>query len=343
MVLAHFPRSLHHNNNNKMDPAMQSMILQKAPPADLQRNMDGLKELFVSKRGVCGNPDNGWDAAVMKKHEIPFQVVDISGAGERPFLKCRYNQHVSNNNAYRSPWTNKWHSLQNNGESSSATAAAAAALTKQSQSNDESDDDFLRSMELSWNLVWDAYKNLYYGHMAVGSVYLSEKDCGRKKKKNGGAFQGLCGIYKECDGGSWHSVHLVSANDADVTTSTCEYRVESHVLIVMDQTTKGKNDENSKMEISACVSKDVVKTVKVQKATHAASHLENLGKIMEANEIDLRSSLERVHIPKTRETVDNIQSNEKDNPQSRLRTGGENPIMAMMRDSVHFQKRRMVE
>jgi hypothetical protein len=64
-----------------------------------------------------------------------------------------------------------------------------------------------------------------------------------------------------------------------------------------------------------------------------ASHIENLGTLIEANEIDLRSSMERVHVPKTQEIMNDIQKSEPKRPVA------VNPLMGMIMNSDMLKKK----
>lgn len=234
----------------------------------------------------------------MKRHLLPFTVMDLEDEDERPFLVCRYN---TIGDKHRSPWTNHLHPKANGDE--------------------PGEPDELRHLEATVNDVWDAYKGLYYGREAVGSVYLLDSDKG--------SFQGLFGISKKGPSGSWNSLHIVHVDEPE--ENTCNYRVESSVLVILEPDTN--SGESPHLEVSATLSKEVSKTCKVKQAMMAASHIENLGTLIEANEIDLRSSLERVYIPKTLEIMDGIQK-KADKMKPAL-----NPLMGMIMDSSMLKKK----
>jgi hypothetical protein len=62
------------------------------------------------------------------------------------------------------------------------------------------------------------------------------------------------------------------------------------------------------------------------------SHIEHIGTLIESNEIDLRSNLERVLIPKNHETLDAIQKKQISRPQM-------NPLMGMVMNSDVLKKK----
>jgi len=239
------------------------------------------------------NPDAS--DALAKKYQLPFEVMDVEDKGERPFLICRYNRV---GDKHRSPWTND--------------------LYPKADGDGPQEDDELRNLELKVNHVWDAYKNLYYGPQAVGSVYLQDSD-----KE---AFRGVFGIQKKCGAGSWNSIHFIHVDNPE--EKTCSYRVESSVLMILEPSIAGTVD------LSASLSKQTSKVCKIQKTMLEASHIENIGKLVEANEIDLRSNLERVHIPKLQEILDNIQKKKEKSYRPAV-----NPLMGMIMESDVLKKK----
>jgi capping protein beta len=272
-----------------MDAAQS--ITQKTPPAALEETLSGLRQLLKD------NPDAS--DALMKKYLIPFEVViDAKGKGEKPFLTCQYNRVGEK---HRSPWTNTLHPKGDNDPPLR-------------------ENDGLRFLEATFNDVWDSYKNLYYGHDSVGSVYLKDTDKG--------AFQGLFGIRKRSPIGSWDSVSLVHVDEPG--EEECTYRVETFVRLVV----KPEVGDNTTTDLSVTMSKEQTVTCKLQpdKVPINVSHIEHTGTIIEDNEMDLRSIMETVHIPKNSETLVNIQKL----PQKKM---GANAVMGIMMDSGMLKKR----
>lgn len=244
-------------------------ILRKTPPSDLDKTLAGLRALA---------PHDAETLDVLQQRlQLPFAIDDEPGKGEKAFLLCPYNKVKD---AYRSPWTN--------------TLWPGNVQTQVSQQDED-----IRSLEVAANEVWEAYTRLYYGSEgAVGSVYLQKAD-------KGGVFQGLFGIRKDCSTGSWNCAHLVQVDQPNQTNTECTYHVQSTVVISLQ--TGASEVESSKVNISASVARKTTETLKVSKLFMDSNHLENIGKIIENVEIDIRSSFERVHIPRTHEMVDAVQ------------------------------------
>lgn len=272
--------------------------------------------------------------ALSKKYLIPFQVCCGDGSkGERPFLTCRFNE---KDGRYRSPWTHVLHPKGN--------------LNDETTLEEDKNDDVFRLFELSVNEVWDAYKNLYYGHDdAVGSVFLRDTS----DQKGAGPFSGIFGICKKKIGcGTWQSVSVVhveaAAGQQDDDEKVFLYKVETSVCLILDPETNDTNnddDEDTRLattdermdfnvNLSASLSKEVTKELKIIPHMLLASHIENMGELIEANEMDLRSQLERVSIPKTVEMVDLLMKEKEKSFRPAV-----NPLMGMIMDSSVLKKK----
>lgn len=231
---------------------------------------------------------------------LPFQALEDVGTDddeEKPFLLCSYNQ--VGNGAFRSPYTSRVFSVTPNKKGGMDKGQVASAKPVP---EDEKD---IRNMEKAANEVWWAYVQMYYGFEGVGSAFLT-------KPRGKGVLEGVFGLKKVADdGGTWDCVHLVQADEPK--DGTCNYRVESVVLMSI-QPYKGS-------KISSCLNKETVKTLKVRTSNASGSHLENLGKIMEDVEIEFRSKLERVDIPKSLEIMESVYKTSRDSVTAAMITG----------------------
>lgn len=327
-------------------------LLSTCHPSDLQSNLHLLQTTFLD-----GNPETS--RAVSNMYRIPFQVIDSQEDGERPFLVCDYNASAAAGNAttktYRSPWTNTVRPIVGT-PSSTMNPGSEELPTKNTSSSceggdgteqqgteppvgedtgmeegcaDDDDDDPLRPLEASLNEVWDAYKNLYYGHEAVGSVFLRQSTAGY-------SFEALFGIQKKSSTGSWNSVSWVRANEPE--EQECMYTVHTSVCVILVPTLDGSDNENcstTTTDVSLTLSKEVTRTCKIQPEKGIpipVSHIEHIGTIIEANEIDLRSNMEKVLIPKNQEILDFVQKKQLRRPQV-------NPLMGMVMNSDVLKKK----
>ena len=286
-------------------------MLGKAPPANLEGNFKFAQSILET------NQELDAISSTQKQYWwLPCTVIDEQG--DKPFLACPYNQATLgdlNSTGYRSPWTNKVH---------------PQATDTSSILGGESANCSLRPLEMTLNEIWDTYKHLYYGHAAVGSVFL--------KEKSGIAFEGMFGIYKECSVGTWQSITraVVSHPNAE---GEYAYKVDTTVHLVLQPIgpVDGESNKNAQATVSSLVSKQTTRSFQVSKAKLPVNlcHIENLGSLIEANEIDLRSSLEKVLIPKNQETIDVLQRKHVSSPhRSQV-----NPLAGMMMESDILKKK----
>lgn len=307
-----------------MDSAQS--IAEKTPPVALEATLDGLRVLLINQ--------NNTDAvdSLMKKYYIPFDLTfDESDKvpGEKPFIAFQYNR--VGDNKYRSPWTNNIYPKQD--ESSTSTAKLM--------------NENIRNLEKSFNEVWDSYKNLYYGHDSIGSVYLKEPSSSQSSGTGNNtsnaansekpvSFHGCFCIRKRSEGiGSWDSVSVVTADEP--TDKDCTYHVDTYVRVVMIpelEDSRGFSNGTS-TDISLLMSKENVCTtcpMFPDKIPVNVQHIDNIGTIIEDNEMEIRSVMEQVYIPKNYETLVALRKLPQPKQQA-------NPVMNMMMDSGMLKKR----
>jgi len=301
-------------------------LLRLAPPADLPRNLKCLSDVLKGQKDAA--------ASLQTKHYIPFSVVDSPEKGEKPYLTCRYNQIADGE--YRSPWATaakekerletKQRSRRVQRESSISVKVEVEPTPKKEDEVQDEEEEELRRFELTFNEVFDSYKTLYYGHESVASVFLNDIE--------DGSFEGLFGIHKKTRAGSWDSVSLVRVGEPG--EKHCTYKVETSVCVVLEPAIDSDTETcKTNTDISVTVSKSVTKECKLfpEKVPLNISHIENIGTLIEANEIDIRSNLERVLIPKNQEILDTVLKKKKETrPQV-------NPLMNMVMGSDMLKKK----
>eukprot|EP00980_Cylindrotheca_fusiformis_P002826 scaffold672_cov126-Cylindrotheca_fusiformis.AAC.27 len=221
------------------------------------------------------------------KHLLPldaFTSIPPAEKGEKEekrFLKSAYN--TSERGGFRSPWTNRYYLIKK-----SASGIDIDIYEKPVPPQEQD----VRAIEGAANEVWEAYTHLYYGPDAIGSVFL-------KPREKTGTFEGFFGIHKRTDdNGTWDSVHLVQVDEPNEEEATCTYRVESAVVMSLSP--------YEKATISSSLTNDTIKTCNIRFSGVTGSHLENIGTIIEDIEIDFRSRMERVDIPRTMDVVESI-------------------------------------
>jgi capping protein beta len=161
-------------------------------------------------------------------------------------------------------------------------------------------------MEAHANELWDTYKNSYYGKNAVGSVYsLGETP-----------LQACFLLQHTTEDGQWNSSHVVNVNTKGGAT------IQSTVLVTIGG------------ETSAHLSQETSRKL-------VPPTIEAIGPILEEIEMNIRSSLERVHLDKTRHVVSDV--NKKKKPPAAPPTMGMNHTASLnqavlMRASMQKKK-----
>lgn len=277
------------NQIKAIAPSKSLLIIMDAPSPTLKSCLNILQmtqpsksaEIIASLRTLLTSNLDALEEISKSLIPLPLEVAKDPKM-KKSFLKSEFNRVGE---SYRSPWTNTLV------PASSAVVPASA----------------LRSLEAIANEVWDAYRQLYYRDESIGSVYLYETE------SNDGAFTGVFLIQKNVadetlEQGQWNSVHIVHVGP--VIKGTSRYHIRSTIQITMDPSKQTK--------IGGRLTKETDQACTV---SGPGSHVENLGKLIESAEIEIRSNLENVQIPKTREVVESIRKEAR-------KSGG--PQFAMM-------------
>ncbi|KAJ1499223.1 hypothetical protein HMI55_000291, partial [Coelomomyces lativittatus] len=146
----------------------------------------------------------------------------------------------------------------------------------------------LRKLEEEVNAAFEVYLDLYY-EGGLSSVYMWDVDFGfacvvliQKHVENGN--------HKEC----WDSIHVFEVNEG--TNKNSHYKLTSTVLLsILNEITK-------KFELAGSITRQ---------NTHdfiAASHLVNLGQMVEDMEFKLRELLKTIYFEKTRDVFNELRS-----------------------------------
>lgn len=188
----------------------------------------------------------------------------------KKYLTCDYNR---DGDSYRSPWS---------GEYDPPVADAPVPSAN------------LRKLEVLANDSFDIYRDLYY-EGGISSCYLWDQDDG---------FAGVALFKKtgERSGGSagvWDSVHVfeVQLNGH----RSANYQVTSTVMLDMTD----KSDRLGRLDISGNLTRQASRTLPIE---DEASHIANIGGMIEEIESKLRNTLNDVYFGKTRDIVGDLRS-----------------------------------
>jgi len=236
-------------------------IMRRMPPSKIRFNLAGLLNLMPETTDE-----------LLQRVDQPLETAkDKSG---KLYLKCDYNR---DGDSYRSPWNNEYEPALPDGFMPS---------------------DRLRKIEEKMNIVFDAYRALYY-EGGISSVYLWDLD-------NGDNSFAACFLVKKeilepqrrVSAGNWDSIHVVEISAPAGGKAT--YTVTSTVMLTM---TTEKGNAGSVLLSGSLTRKGKPKQLNF---TNEDDHIVNMGSIIEDVEISIRGEIEGLYIQKTREVVNNI-------------------------------------
>lgn len=246
-------------------------ILRRTPPSDVDNNLERL----IALRGDL-------DEELCQRVDTPLEVDTDEKTGQR-FILCDYNR---DGDSYRSPWSNEYFPPIEDGADGFKPS------------------DQLRALEIEANGVFDVYRHQYF-EGGVSSVYMWDLD------QSVGSFAACFCIQKETEGtkelkgfrGNWSSVHVFEVTASSNKKEEFNYKLTSTVLVSMPMKVQGLGD----IDLSGSVTKQAQKTATLQSyADSKQSHLEYMGPMVEALELDLRGTIEGVYFQKTKEIVNGM-------------------------------------
>ncbi|BFZ55947.1 F-actin-capping protein subunit beta [Savitreella phatthalungensis] len=190
----------------------------------------------------------------------------------RDYLLCDYNRDAD---SYRSPWSNEY---------------SPALPDGMVPSKD------LRKLEVSANDAFDIYRDLYY-EGGVSSVYLWDLDDG---------FAGVV-LFKKGSpqsrdaSGGWDSVHVFEAVDKG---RSFRYKLTSTVMLSL----KTSSTKLGAMDLGGNMTRQVEQDLDVDARDPHASHVANIGRLVEDMELKMRNLLQEVYFGKTKDICNDLRS-----------------------------------
>ncbi|KZF25956.1 F-actin capping protein beta subunit [Xylona heveae TC161] len=198
----------------------------------------------------------------------PLEIRRCKKTG-RDYLLCDYNR---DGDSHRSPWSNEFDPPLSDGTMPS---------------------EKVRKMEIGANEAFDVYRELYY-EGGVSSVYFWDLDDGfagvvllKKAASPGGKSQGV-----------WDSIHVFEAVDR---ARTAHYKLTSTVILNLSTDTEGLGG----MDLSGNMTRQVEQDHPVE---NDASHIANVGKMVEDMELKMRNLLQEVYFGKAKDVVGDLRS-----------------------------------
>ncbi|KAI9720065.1 MAG: F-actin-capping protein subunit beta [Candelaria pacifica] len=205
---------------------------------------------------------------LLESVDQPFEVRRCIKSG-RDYLLCDYNR---DGDSYRSPWSNEFDPPISDGTVPS---------------------EKVRRMEEKANEAFDVYRELYY-EGGVSSVYFWDLDDG---------FAGVVLLKKGVSPGgksegAWDSIHVFEAIDR---ARTAHYKLTSTVILHLST----RAETLGEMDLSGNMTRQIEQDLAVE---GDASHIANVGKMVEEMELKMRNLLQEVYFGKAKDVVGDLRS-----------------------------------
>lgn len=259
-------------------------LMRRLPPPRTEENVAALV-------AIC--PEDADE--LLQSVDQPLQV-KVDRATGREYLACDYNR---DEESYRSPWSNEYDPPLEDGATPSSR---------------------MRKLEIQANEAFDTYRELYY-EGGVSSVYLWDPE----DSSGAGNFAGVVVLKKTMTPmtayepeGSWDSIHVFETSERG---RQAHYKLTSTVMLQLltrkgtdnDELRKGDTDskgpEGWKREGEVSLSGSMTRQTEQDWPIHeTASHISNVGRMIEEMEIKMRNLLQEVYFGKTRDIVYDLRS-----------------------------------
>jgi len=240
-------------------------LMRRLPPSKIEQNLNGLLNLIPEETDE-----------LLQRVDQPLKEATDPENG-RKFLICDYNR---DGDSHRSPWSNKYEPPIEDGFVPS---------------------EKLRDMEIEFNELFDAYRELYYAG-GTSSVYLWDLDHG---------FAGCFLIKKNVEegdrfvkNGCWDSVNVIEAiesSSGDKKSVTATYKLTTTVMLHMGV-------EKQELGDTVLAGSLTRQTELSSPVNESKTHIANIGRMIEDMETDIRSNLNELYILKTREVINSIRT-----------------------------------
>lgn len=209
--------------------------------------------------------------------DTPLKSIICPQTG-KSFLCCDYNR---DGDLYRSPFSNEF----------VGNAKADEDAPKPS--------DHLRELELFSNDSFDIYRDLYY-EGGISSVYLWDKEEGDATVDGTVGFDGVALLKKTLDNSSsWDSIHVFEINVKNSGNAT--YRLTSTIILDL----ANNETKNNSTYLSGNLTRQTERDYPFK---DSASHVANIGTLVEDVEIQMRNMLQEVYFGKTKDILQDIRS-----------------------------------
>ena len=205
----------------------------------------------------------------------------------RDYLLCDYNR---DGDSYRSPWSNQFDPPLEEERKGLGLGGVSSGGVSEGAGEGAVPNDRVRKMEVQANEAFDVYRDLYY-EGGVSSVYFWNLDDG---------FAGVVLLKKANDSAGstsvWDSIHVFEAIDRGRTTN---YRLTSTVILSLET-------GDGHLDLSGNMTRQFEQDLSVTSGD--ASHIANIGRIVEDMESKMRNQLQEVYFGKAKDVVGDLRS-----------------------------------
>lgn len=208
--------------------------------------------------------------------DTPLKSLKCPKSG-KTFLCCDYNR---DGDSYRSPFSNEY------------------VGTETVDDDAPKPSPHLRELELFANDSFDIYRDLYY-EGGVSSVYLWDNEDGDASTDGQTAFDGVVLLKKTVDeSSSWDSIHVFEIENKNSDTAT--YRLTSTIILDLSN-----GDSSDNTYLSGNLTRQTERDFTFK---DSASHVANIGSLIEDVETQMRNMLQEVYFGKTLDVLTDIRA-----------------------------------
>ena len=235
-------------------------IAKKIPTSQCEKTIENVSKLIYKNYESY--------AEFIQKSEKPFPTCRDDSLGE--FIKSEYN---NEGDSFRSPWSNKYF--------------PDIELPKFPPSE-------LRELEIIFNRIFKEYARLYYGEMAVSSVYVWEQG---ESIENGFSVALLVKNQATNFQGEWDAINVVNVKfykekEKNVERIKTFYKLNSTVIFKLAVEKLGA-------ELSGTLSKQIEESHYIKSYLEHDFHVEKIGKMVETCENNLKNQIDEIYMKKT--------------------------------------------
>jgi capping protein beta len=301
-------------------------------------------------------PDTETIEDLHHKIEIPLQIA-LDTAVNKYFVLSEYNRDHHGRDSYRSPWSNEYYyptpTTTDTPNHKNAEGTFQPLTGELRQLEEQANEVFGSYCEMYYGkesvgsvYLWNQGGGIHEGGFA--GCFVIQKQLGEEDR-----MMESDGLKRSIQKGYWNSIHVVDVNVLS-GGDRVKYELSTTVMLSMDLVYSGGHDKNSNngdkedktadplslsfssslpmvVQIGASLSKQKEKICQCPSpsstrggggSVSGLEHIANIGQMIEAVEIELRSNIDTLCIQKTKEVLQGLRKGSGSSSGSRSSTGG---------------------